>query len=134
MTSKEADFASIDWEQTPYEGVSISLIDEEPDPNNPKIPRYTLMAIRIEPGSTIPLHRHKREPDWTEIITFPRGGNFEIYRIGASEIVLNDNPMVLRISAYEAFGLTNKNLLERLFFYSRMQPGFTGYEEIEEVN
>lgn len=126
------DWEKIVWEPTPYEGVFISKIEEESDPNNPNIPLFTVMALKIEPEGSIPLHRHKREPEWREIITFPKGGNFEIKGINGSMAISGNQELAITISANQAFGLRNRDS-KPLLFHSTMKPGFTGYEEIEEV-
>lgn len=132
MFSPERDPNSVDlqqlpWEETPYPGVSIARIAEQ-------LPLYTLMAVKVDPGSSIPLHRHNREPGWMETITFPKGGNFVIQRDDNLQAVSENAPVSLELGPGDAFGLTNNNLLAPLYFYSRMQPGFTGYAEIEEIS
>ncbi len=126
------DWEKIKWEKTPYEGVFIFRVDEESDPDNLKVPKHTIMALRVDPTFNIPLHKHKREPEWREVITFPRGGNFEIKRIDSLETIVNTKKFTVEVLPNQAFGLKN-NDSKPLFFYSRMEPGFTGYEEIEEI-
>lgn len=138
MALKESGFTPIDWQQTDWQqtpsvGVFISLIHKEPDSEDPHIPKYTVMAVRVDPQTSIPLHRHIREHNWIETLTFPQGGNFEIHRTGGLETFSGTNPITIKIGAGEAFGLKNNNSKEALYFVSRMEPGFTGYEEIEEV-
>lgn len=128
----QADFEQISWEPTPYKGVFVSITDQEQDPNNLNVPKYTLMAIRVNSGSNIPLHRHNRDTDWQETITFPQGGTFTLRKSGLTEEVSTTNQTTLTIAAQEIFGLENLDT-EPLYFYSKMEPGFTGYEEIEEV-
>lgn len=120
------------WQEAPYPGVFISLLDEKSNPENPKVPLSTLMAVRVDPDCSIPLHRHNRELSWREVLTFPASSYFEIYRIGGLEQVSNTTSLTLTIGAGEAFGLKNLNL-RPLFFSSEMKPGFSGYEEIEEI-
>lgn len=122
----------IPWEKTPYDGVFVYSIKEEPDPGNPSIPKFTVMAVKVEPGKSIPLHRHNREPGWRETLTFPQGGEFEIKREGDLETISGNKPVTLTIRPREIFGLKN-NSPEALCFQSNMKPGFTGYQEIEEI-
>lgn len=127
-----SDWEKLAWQETPYPGVFISLIAQEADPQNPRIPKYTVMAVRVDPGCHIPLHRHNREPGWQETLTLPGGGGLEITSGETSQVILTDEPVTLSIETGEVFGLKNNGLGE-LYFYSRMQPGFTGYGEIEEI-
>lgn len=120
------------WEETPYPGVSVSRIAEQPNPDNKGLPLYTLMAVQVDPEGSIPLHRHNREEGWLEIITFPTGGKFIIQTTDRLE-VSGDNPISLQLGPGDPFGLKNNNHIP-LRFYSRMQPGFTGYAEIEELS
>lgn len=127
------DWEMPDWKKTPYPGVFILTLLEKPDPENPNVPLSTVMVVRVDPGRSIPLHIHRREPSWTEILTFPEGGNFTIHRIDGSEEISNsDDPFILTIGSMRAFGLTN-NDASSLFFSSKMEPGFIGYEEIEMI-
>lgn len=130
---RHIDWEQIVWEKTPYEGVFIFRLDEQPDPRNSTIPKYTIMALKVDPTFSIPLHRHKREPKWRETLTFPKGGNFEIKGADGSTKISGNPEFTIVVFANQAFGLTNRGS-EPLFFYSRMQPGFTGYQEIEEIN
>lgn len=130
---RHIDWEQIVWEKTPYEGVFIFRLDEQPDPRNSTIPKYTIMALKVDPTFSIPLHRHKREPEWREVITFPRGGNFEIKGANGSTKISGNHEFTTVVSANQAFGLRNTDT-KPLFFYSTMKPGFTGYDEIEEIN
>lgn len=137
MPPEKPDFAPLDWEKiawepTPYRGVFIFRLDEESDSDNPKIPKYTIMALKVDPNCSIPLHKHNREPGWTETLTFPKGGNFEIKGTNGSTEISGNHEFTIVVSANQAFGLRNENP-KPLFFFSRMEPGFTGYAEIEEV-
>ena len=122
------------WEKTPYQGVFIYKIEEKQDPNNPNVPLFTIMALKLQPRAIIPLHRHNREPGWTETVTLPNGGWFETKSDQESEKIKTKKPFTIVIKAGEFFGLKNIHPFKPLYFYSRMEPGFTGYEEIEEVN
>lgn len=133
LESSQPDWEKLPWQETPYPGVFISLLREEPSPKNPKVPLLTLMAVRVDSGCSIPLHRHNRELSWGEELTFPPGSNFEIYRIRSFKRISNATSLTFTITAGEAFGLKN-NGQRPLFFSSEMKPGFTGYEEIEEIN
>jgi hypothetical protein len=138
MSQEKPNFASLDWEKiawgkTPYKGVFLSMIEEKQDPNNPNIPLYTVMALKIESGAEIPLHRHNRELGWTETITLPDGGWFETKNNQKSKEIKIKKPFTIVIKAGEIFGLKNMNPLQPLYFYSTMKPGFTGYGEIEEI-
>lgn len=132
LNLQPSDWERLSWQETPYPGVFVFPLHEEPNPKSTRVPLSTLIAVRVNPGCSIPLHRHNRESSWREILTFPKNTSFEIYRIGGSEQVSNSIPLILVIGAGEAFGLKN-NGQRPLFFSSEMQPGFTGYEEIEEV-
>lgn len=127
------DWKKIAWEQTPYGGVFLSKIEEKQDPNNPNIPLYTVMALKIESGAEIPLHRHNRELGWTETITLPNGGWFETKSDQKGRKIKTENPFTIVIQAGEFFGLKNIHPSKPLYFFSTMKPGFTGYAEIEEV-
>lgn len=137
MSAKEGDCPSVDWEETPWEatpynGVFVWRIKEEPDPDNPNVPKFTVMAVKVEPGKSIPLHRHNRKPGWEENLTFPQGGEFEIQRGGGLETISTATLFAITIRPLEVFGLKN-NSQKVLYFLSNMKPGFTGYQEIEEV-
>lgn len=69
---------------------------------------------------------------WQETLTLLGGGNLAITRDETSQVILTNEPVTLSIEVGEVFGLKN-NSLGKLYFYSRMHPGFTGYEEIEEI-
>lgn len=125
------DWEAFPWETTPYEGVFISLLEERPDPQNPDIPLHSLYAVRLNPASILQRHIHKREPEWREYINSYEPGDFEILRADGSEKVSSEL-LVITIKPYEVFGLENHGF-QPLFFTSRMVPGFTGYQEIEEV-
>lgn len=127
------EWEKIPWEKTPYQGVFIFRVDEERDPDNLNVPAYTLMALKVNPNHSIPLHKHNRGPEWTETLTFPEGGSFEAKGINGSIEISGNNEFTITIHANQAFGLTNRSP-KQLFFYSRMKPGFTGYQEIEEIN
>ncbi|OGH12923.1 MAG: hypothetical protein A2776_02420 [Candidatus Levybacteria bacterium RIFCSPHIGHO2_01_FULL_40_10] len=122
---------ALPWKTTPYEGVSISLLNERLDLQNPDVPLRSLYAVRLNPAAILRRHIHKREPNWREEITFQEMGDFEILRADGSEKVSNEL-LVITIKPYEVFGLNNYGL-RPLFFTSRMVPGFTGYQEIEEI-
>lgn len=121
------------WEPTPYNGVFVSIIAQEPDPNNPNVPKYTQMAVRVDSGSNIPLHIHNRDKNWQETITFPQGGTFTLRKSGLTEDVSTADLTTLTIAAREIFGLVNRGT-KPLYFYSKMKPGFTGYGEIETID
>lgn len=138
MLQEKPNFALLDWEkivweQTPYRGVFIYKVEEEQDPSNPNIPLYTVMALEIESGAEIPLHRHNRELGWTETITLPDGGWFETKSDQKGRKIKTKNPFTIVVEPVEFFGLKNIHPSKPLYFYSKMVPGFTGYEEIEEV-
>lgn len=138
MLQKKPNFAplewkNLDWGKTPYENVFISKIKEEQNPNKPNIPLYTVIALKIESGAKIPLHRHNRELGWTEIITLPNGGWFETKSDQKGRRIKTKNPFTITIKAAEIFGIKNMDPLQPLYFFSTMRPGFTGYEEIEEI-
>lgn len=125
------DWEKLPWEETPYSGVFLFKLGEKPDPANPDVPLFSVFALKVGPGSSIPRHIHKREPEWREQVVFGKSGTFEILREDSSEIISN-NSLIITIRPYEVFGL--KNLGEGpLLFTSSMKPGFTGYQEIEEV-
>lgn len=127
------DWEKVAWQQTPYRGVFIHEVEEVQNPNNPSIPLYTVMALKIKSGAEIPLHRHNRELSWTEVITLPNGGWLETKRDRKGRKIKTKNPFTIVIKSGEFFGLKNIHPSKPLYFYSRMEPGFTGYEEIEEV-
>ena len=138
MSQEKPNFAPLDWEKlawekTPYENVFISKIKEKQDPNSPNIPLYTVMALKIESGAQIPLHRHNRELDWTETITLPNGGWLETKSDHKSKKIKTENPFTIVIKTDEIFGLKNMDPLQPLYFFSTMKPGFMGYAEIEEI-
>lgn len=125
-----ADWEKLPWQETPYPGVFLSLLNLKPNPQNPKIPLSTIHAIRIDPESSIPLHRHKREPEWLETFYFPATCDLEISGTLGTERVLT--PLTFSIDTYEIVKFTNRNNTP-LYFTSSMNPGFTGYQEIEEI-
>lgn len=127
------DWEKIPWGETPYKDVFIHKIEEKQNPNNPTMPLYTVMALKIESGAEIPLHKHNREQDWTETIIFPNGGEFEIKSDQKFRKIRTKDLFAIVIKAGEIFGLKNADLLQPLHFLSRMEPGFTGYAEIEEI-
>jgi len=122
---------TISWRETPYKGVFLSKIEEEFYPKT-KIPKCTVMALKIDPNCLIPRHIHKRESNWQETITLPEGGNFEILDRGGSKKVSTKHQFSKTVRAREVFGISNLDATP-LYFYSRMEPGFTGYDEIEEI-
>lgn len=126
------DWKRLDWQETPYPGVFLFRLDEEPDPANPNVPLSSMFAMKVNPNSSIPRHIHKRGPEWREKIVFGEPGNFEILRENGQERILN-GLLVIVIKPYEVFGLNNHGA-KPLYFTSSMKPGFTGYEEIEEVD
>ena len=126
------DWEALFWEETPYPGVFVFKLDEKINLENPDMPLFSVFALKVNPNSQIPRHIHKREPGWREQIASDEPGNFEILRENGSERILNEF-LVLTIKPYEVFGIKNHGL-RPLFFTSRMVPGFTGYEEIEEIN
>lgn len=130
-TVEPPDWEKIDWRQTPYMGVFLFKLNEITDPINPDVPLFSVFALKVEPGYSIPRHIHKRETGWREQIVFSKPGDFEILRENDSQKVLG-KLSVITIKPYEVFGLENHGL-QPLFFTSYMKPGFTGYEEIEEV-
>ncbi len=127
------EWEKVTWEKTPYRDVFIYKAEEKQDPNNPSMPKYTIMALKIEAGAAIPLHRHNRELGWTETIIFPNGGWFATKSEKESKKVETKKPFTIVIQAGEVFGLENIHPSKPLYFYSRMEPGFTGYQEIEEI-
>ena len=126
------DWEKLPWETTPYKGVSLFKLDEKLDPANPDVPLFSVFALKVQPGFLIPRHIHKRGPNWREEINFQEVGDFEILREDCSEKVSSEL-LIITIKPYEVFGVNNYGL-RRLFFTSRMVPGFTGYQEIEEVD
>lgn len=127
------DWEKIIWEQTPYTGVSIYKVKEKLNPSDPDIPLYSIFALKIEPRRIIPLHRHNRKLGWTETITFPIGGKFETGNEQGFKPVDAKNQSEIVIHAHEIFGLKNIDPLQPLYFLSKMEPGFKGYAEIEEI-
>lgn len=127
------EWEKIAWEKTPYKGVFLCKIEEKQDPNNPNIPLYTVLALKIDSGAEIPLHRHNRELSWKETIILPNGGWFETKNDQETKQVKTENPFTIIIKAGEVFGLKNIKPSKPLYFYSIMEPGFTGYKEIEEI-
>lgn len=138
MSQEKPNFTQLDWEkilweQTPYRGVFIYKAEEQQDPSDPNIPLFTIMALKMKPQSTIPLHRHNRKTGWVETITFPNGGWFETRFDQEGKKVKTKEPFTIIIQAGETFGIKNMDLFQPLYFFSRMEPGFTGYAEIEEI-
>jgi hypothetical protein len=132
LSSLPNEWETMIWEKSPLdEGVFVSKFKEESSPNS-KTPEYTIMAIKINPECTIKKHMHDREPDWTETIDLPKGGNFEISNKDGAEIILTENQYLKTVGAHEIFGIKNLSS-QPLYFYSVMLPGFTGYDEIKEV-
>ena len=137
MSQEKSNFAPLDWEklpweQTPYQGVFIHKVEEKLDPLNPGIPLSTVMALKLNPNAIIPLHRHNREAGWTETITLPNGGDIETKGLNGITNISTVNQHTIVIGPKEVFGLTNKSN-KPLYFFSRMEPRFTGYQEIEEI-
>lgn len=122
---------ALPWEQTPYSGVSICLLSEGVKLQDSDIPSHSLYAVRLDPASTLRRHIHKREPNWREEVTLPEDGDFIILRADESMRALGKQ-LVVTIRPYEVFGIENYGM-RPLFFTSKMTPGFTGYQEIEEV-
>lgn len=138
MSQEKPKFAPLDWEKlawekTPYEGVFIFLVDEKSNPSNPKVPKYTVMALKVDPNCSIPLHKHNRESEWTETLTFPKGGWLKTKNDQKPKQIKTKSPFTIIIKAGEIFGLKNTDPLQSLYFFSTMKPGFTGYAEIEEI-
>lgn len=131
-TLPTVEWEKIVWKKTPYKGVFIHELKRELNPDNPKIPKYTVMALKMEPKAEIPLHRHNRELGWTETITLPNDGRFETQGIEEGKIIVSADSKIIVIHPGEIFGLKNIDS-KPLYFYSKMKPGFTGYGEIEEV-
>lgn len=127
------DWVNVYWQEEPYKGVFLSILDEPLNPLNPRVPLYTQMALKVLPGAEIPLHRHIRKDGWTEELTFPNGGHFWILRTNYAQKVLENERLMRTIAAGEAFGLRNDRV-GTLYFTSLMRPGFTGYGEIEELS
>ena len=127
------DWEKLAWEKTPYEGVFLHKVEEELDPDNSSVPKYTIMALKLNPLANIPPHRHNREFDWTETITLPNGGWFETKSDHKSKKIKTENPFTIVIKTDEIFGLKNMDPLQPLYFFSTMKPGFMGYAEIEEI-
>lgn len=123
----------IAWEQTPYKGVFIHKVEEKLDSSNPNIPLFTVMELKLKPRAVIPLHRHNRELGWAETITLPGGRRVEIKDSRGSREINSQKPFDITVKAGEIFGIKNMSLLQPLYFVSRMEPGFTGYGEIEEI-
>ncbi|MBI2019602.1 hypothetical protein HYS95_02980 [Candidatus Daviesbacteria bacterium] len=119
------------WEEAPYERVFLKILREKIDPVGSSIPRFTLMALKVLPGGSIPLHLHTREAGWTETLTFPAGSQFTVLRDDSEEQIIAESRMTLTIAAEEVFGIRNDDSVRTLFFTSLMRPGFTGYEEIK---
>ncbi len=131
MSSKRINFENTAWDQTPYKGVFVSCIDEY-RPGDSKIPIVTAHAVRIDPLCEVGLHYHDREAGWTEVIVFPRGGNFEFCRSGRRIPYSGPESVYERINTKEVYGIINK-CQEPLFLLSIMKPGFTGYQEIRNI-
>ena len=130
MIIKEIDFDNIIMEKTPYEGIYVSSLDEE----NPSIPKVTAHVVRIDPNCKIELHYHEREDDWTEIIIFPFGGNFEILiGIDNSRSFSGKKAVYARVNSKEIYGIINRDSDKPLFLLSIMKPGFLGYKEIKSL-
>lgn len=135
MLQEEPNFALPDWEKlawdkSPYdEGVFVCKIKEEYYPKS-KMPKYTIMALKINPGCLIDRHIHLRESNWQETIILPEGANFEILDEKGSEEVLAKHQFSKTVRAREVFGIRNLGATP-LYFYSRMKPGFSGYSEIK---
>lgn len=129
----QTDFEQIPWEPSPYKGVYVSLLVSEPGPASADAPKRTVHAIRVEPQSKIPNHKHNREPNWQETLTFPQGGIFIFRKSELTKNVSTTHQITIKIAAQEVFGLENLGM-KPLHFYSKMEPGFTGYQEIKEVN
>lgn len=124
------DWEKLAWEKSPYdEGVFVCKIKEENYPNS-KIPSYTLMALKINPGCVIDRHVHDRELNWRETITLFKGANVEILNEKGSEEILAKDQFSRTVRANEVFGIRNLGK-DPLYFYSRMEPGFSGYNEIK---
>lgn len=130
-TVEPRDWEALPWEITPYKGVFLFKLEEEPDPSNLDVPLFSVFALKVRPGSSIPRHIHKRDPEWREYITSEEVGDFEILHAVGSEKV-SGKLLVRTIKPYEVFGVENYDF-RPLYFTSRMVPGFTGYQEIEEV-
>lgn len=129
MIVKEIDFDSTIFENTPYEGIFISALDEE----RFSIPKITAHVVRIDPNCKIGLHYHEREDDWTEFIIFPLGGNFELYGPINPSIFSGPKPVYVRVKSKEVYGIINLDSHRPLFLLSIMKPGFIGYEEIKNL-
>ena len=126
------DWEKLPWETTPYEGVFLFKLEEELDPANPNIPLFSVFALKVNPNYQIPRHIHEREPGWREYISSEEVGDFEILHANGSEKVSGEL-LVRTIKPYEPFGFKNDGL-RPYHFTSRMVPGFTGYQEIHEVD
>ncbi len=138
MLQENPNFAPLDWEklaweQTPYQGVFLHKVEEELDPDNSAVPKYTIMALKLNSLANIPPHRHNRESGWTETIVLPHGGQFDILDSNGSKKILTRLLFSVVIHVGEVFGIRNTKISGPLYFYSIMRPGFTGYQEIEEV-
>ncbi len=125
------DWEKLDWQETPYEGVFVNKLEEIINPDNPRVPFSTTMAVKVDPGASIPLHYHLREIEWREKLSFPPFGDFEILKVSGPQSLPGIRN--LTIIAGEILGLKN-NDFRPLFFTSRMTPGFTGYDEIKEIS
>lgn len=127
----EIKFEEIDWQGTPHPGVFVSCL-EEGERDYLSVPRFTSHAVRIDPGHEIGPHYHERGPNWTELLLFPRGGEFTFYRDRRPIEYSGNSPVYERIRPGEIYSIVNRDA-SPLYFFSNMHPGFTGFREIVEV-
>ena len=121
----------LNWQKTPYEGVELCLLHREIDPKNSDVPLFTIMAMKLEPKSIVPLHIHKRDdetPAWSEALDFLHGGKFKIYWKNSTQDILE--PVTTSVASRQAIGIENLDD-KSLVFTSTMIKGFTDYREIE---
>ena len=129
MSPGQIGFEDIEWQSTPHDGVFVSLLEEV---KGSPAPEATAHAVRLDPNCEIGLHYHQREENWTELLLFPNGGDFEFQR---GDQLTKYSTLYLvyeRMNPREVYGMRNKSHLP-LYFFSIMKPGFTGFQEIIEV-
>jgi hypothetical protein len=120
----------IDWQPSPYNGVFISMVQEVADPDNPSVPHKSVIAVKVEPGATLPIHWHKRGSEWLEKIDVNKG---ESTILGFSEEELS-GPITIYNDYLEMFGIRNESPTKPLYMLSTMIPGYTGSEENKKMD